>query len=121
MGEQASELTKGIVATEVVVDEPEAKYLDMKLHDDYVACVPLEATEKVGSVWLAGQKKSPFHRVVATSGKEWNKEDERWEAMRVEVGDKVLLGGYAGVDLDHDEVSYRLVHATDIVATFPED
>lgn len=93
--------------------------MNLRPLDDRVVIEPNEEpTHTKGGIYLPDERK----REVPTKGKvlavgvgKWFANGERG-ALSVKVGDTVIYGRYAGADVEIEDVSYKIIRESDILA-----
>jgi chaperonin GroES len=91
--------------------------MKLKLLGNKILIEPASVADKIGSIFLPeNAKEKPLEGKVAMLGMgKVNKEGVRY-TFEVKVGDKVLVGKYAGTEIKIDGKLFNLVHADDILA-----
>lgn len=83
---------------------------------DYVLLEKLPSEKKVGSIYLASEKKAGnIATVVAVSTSKDDKDGKPVE-LSVKVGDKVIYREYSGTEYEENEHKYLLIKNEDILA-----
>lgn len=74
-----------------------------------------EEISKVGSLYVPDTAKEKPHRGKVVAVGEGRLDGKDLVPMRVKVGDKVLFGKYAGVELKYEDKEYLILNEHDIL------
>lgn len=79
---------------------------------------PVAPTEKIGSLFIPDTaKEKPQECIVTELGTGRLKDDGTRVPFDVKVGDRVIVGKYAGSEIRLDGEDYRLVDCDDVMGT----
>ncbi|MBO4353472.1 MAG: co-chaperone GroES [Clostridia bacterium] len=82
-----------------------------------VKMVEAEETTKSGIILTASAKEKPqFAEVVAVGDGESHENSGKTVAVKVKVGDKVIVSKYAGTEVKIDGEEYTIVNMGDVLA-----
>ncbi len=82
---------------------------------DYVLLEKLPSEKKVGSIYLASEKKAGNIATVVAVSTSKDKDGKQVE-LSVKVGDKVIYREYSGTEYEENEHKYLLIKNEDILA-----
>jgi len=84
---------------------------------DKILIEPAAVADKIGSIFLPeNAKEKPLEGTVITLGTGKLSKNGIRRVFDVKVGDKVLVGKYAGTEIKINGKMFNLVHADDILA-----
>lgn len=94
--------------------------LDVILLGSKVALLPTGKKETSSGLIIPDSAESPTLRceVVAVGPGDWDTVDGGRRKMQAKVGDKVLIGRFAGTIADIDEQEYIIAHENEIILIF---
>ena len=87
--------------------------------DDHIVVLPDDAEEKThGGIVIpdTAQKKPARGKVIAVGPGAWSDKFVARVMLSVEVGDIVLYGKYSGIDITHEQVEYKILRESDLLA-----